>query len=90
MLKEMSGRANLITFHFRPMMDDNNYDFSFSGLKTSMINYIRNMVQIIITNSILSSFQEAAFSVLFNKYAGSQEQQDFKVWLAVGLHQMAV
>ena len=68
-IEEMSreGQPDYVSFP-RPMMDDNNYDFSFSGLKTSMINYIKKYgVNNNNLNSILSSFQEAAFDVLASK-----------------------
>jgi N6-L-threonylcarbamoyladenine synthase len=62
-----SGRGDAVPFP-RPMMDDKNYDFSFSGLKTSVINYIKKHG--ISTNNksdILASFQDAAFDVLAAK-----------------------
>jgi N6-L-threonylcarbamoyladenine synthase len=68
-IEEMSqnGKRNFVAFP-RPMMDDNNYDFSFSGLKTSMINYIKKYgVTYYNINNILASFQEAAFDVLVSK-----------------------
>jgi N6-L-threonylcarbamoyladenine synthase len=68
-IEEMSqkGVRNFVTFP-RPMIDDSNYDFSFSGLKTSMINYIKKEgINISNKSNILSSFQEAAFDVLVTK-----------------------
>lgn len=68
-IEEMSqtGERDFVVFP-RPMLVDNNYDFSFSGLKTSMINYIKkNGVNYYNINHILSSFQEAACDVLVNK-----------------------
>lgn len=68
-IEEMSqkGVRNFVTFP-RPMIDDSNYDFSFSGLKTSMINYIKkNGINSSNNSNILSSFQEAAFDVLVTK-----------------------
>jgi N6-L-threonylcarbamoyladenine synthase len=68
-IEEMSqtGERDFVVFP-RPMLVDNNYDFSFSGLKTSMINYIKkNGVNEYNINHILSSFQEAACDVLVNK-----------------------
>jgi N6-L-threonylcarbamoyladenine synthase len=68
-IEEMSqtGERDFVVFP-RPMLVDNNYDFSFSGLKTSMINYIKkNGVNDHNINHILSSFQEAACDVLVNK-----------------------
>jgi N6-L-threonylcarbamoyladenine synthase len=61
------GERNSVVFP-RPMIDDKNYDFSYSGLKTSMINYIKKYgVNDQNINNILSSFQEAAFDVLVTK-----------------------
>ncbi len=68
-IEEMSkeGKPDHVFFP-RPMLDDNNYDFSFSGLKTAMINYIKKYnVNNENISDILSSFQEAAFDVLANK-----------------------
>jgi N6-L-threonylcarbamoyladenine synthase len=61
------GRGNAVTFP-RPMMDEAHYDFSFSGLKTSFINYVKkhNVTDENIID-ILASFQEAAFDVLSAK-----------------------
>ncbi len=54
----------------RPMSDENNYDFSFSGLKTAFINYAKKQG---ITDGnradVLASFQEAACEVLALKTA---------------------
>jgi N6-L-threonylcarbamoyladenine synthase len=61
------GRPDYVAFP-RPMLGDSNYDFSFSGLKTSMINYIKKYgINDNNLSSILSSFQEAAFDVLVSK-----------------------
>jgi N6-L-threonylcarbamoyladenine synthase len=68
-IEELSekGRGNYVFFP-RPMRDDKNYDFSFSGLKTSFINYIKkNGITDEHKSDILSSFQEAAFEVLADK-----------------------
>jgi N6-L-threonylcarbamoyladenine synthase len=68
-IEQMSkkGERNFVMFP-RPMIDDKNYDFSFSGLKTSMINYIKKYgVSDQNICNILSSFQEAAFDVLVTK-----------------------
>jgi N6-L-threonylcarbamoyladenine synthase len=68
-IEQMSkkGERDFVMFP-RPMIDDKNYDFSFSGLKTSMINYIKkNDVSDQNICNILASFQEAAFDVLVTK-----------------------
>jgi len=78
------GERDYVSFP-RPMIDDNNYDFSFSGLKTSLINYIKNNS---ITNeniyNIISSFQEAVFDVLTTKTIKASRAHDIKRIVAGG------
>jgi N6-L-threonylcarbamoyladenine synthase len=61
------GRPDAIPFP-RPMVDENNYDFSFSGLKTAFINFAKKHG---ITDSrrpdLIASFQEAICDVLCRK-----------------------
>ncbi len=62
-----TGKGDYVAFP-RPMMDEPHYDFSFSGLKTSFINYVKkHCVTDENINDILASFQEAAFDVLSSK-----------------------
>ncbi|MBI5421069.1 MAG: tRNA (adenosine(37)-N6)-threonylcarbamoyltransferase complex transferase subunit TsaD [Parcubacteria group bacterium] len=61
----------------RPMLDQKNYDFSFSGLKTSVLYHLRDMTNHEITtpfiipetqrNNIAASFQAAAIETLVQK-----------------------
>ncbi len=52
----------------RPMADESNFDFSFSGLKTAFINYVKKHgVSGENRSDILASFQEAACDVLSMK-----------------------
>lgn len=61
------GAPDAVAFP-RPMADERNYDFSYSGLKTAFINYVKkNGVTDENRNDILASFQEAAFDVLVSK-----------------------
>lgn len=50
----------------RPMMHDKNYDFSFSGLKTSVLYFLRDNPKTKKAN-VAASFQEAAFETLIYK-----------------------
>jgi len=50
----------------RPMIHDKNYDFSFSGLKTSVLYHLRDHKKEVA--HVSASFQEAAFDVLTKKY----------------------
>ncbi|OIO65156.1 hypothetical protein AUJ30_01380, partial [Candidatus Wolfebacteria bacterium CG1_02_39_135] len=64
------GRQTAIDFP-RPMINQKNYDFSFSGLKTSVLYYLRDQ-QLKTKNyklkaNVAASFQSAAFDVLINK-----------------------
>ncbi len=60
-----NGNPSAINFP-RPMIHDKNYDFSFSGLKTSVLYYLRDNPRV---NKIdvASSFQQAAIDVLVEK-----------------------
>ena len=59
-----SGRGNYAAFP-RPMINEPNYDFSFSGLKTAFINYVKNHGTTEDNlKDILASFQEAVFDVI--------------------------
>lgn len=63
------GNSNAFDFP-RAMMEDGNYNFSFSGLKTSVLNTINSMNmknEIIIKEDIAASFQEAVVDVLVEK-----------------------
>ena len=56
----------------RPMLHEKNFDFSFSGLKTSVLYYIRNhaldkKMSDAMKADIAASFQEAAIEVLVKK-----------------------
>ena len=68
-IEELSrgGERGYVRFP-RPMIDEDNYDFSFSGLKTSFLSYAKKHgVSSQITPSLLASFQEAICDVLFHK-----------------------
>lgn len=64
------GHPKAINFP-RPMIYDKSYDFSFSGLKTSVFYYLRdNKIRLQDENfkaDVASSFQEAVFDVLLFK-----------------------
>jgi len=54
----------------RPMMKEKNLDFSFSGLKTSVMNYLRSLSRDEIDanmDDLCASFQEAVVEVLVSK-----------------------
>jgi N6-L-threonylcarbamoyladenine synthase len=59
------GNPNSIPFP-RPMIHDKNYDFSFSGLKTAVLYYIRDNKNFSKEN-VSASFQQSATDVLVSK-----------------------
>ncbi len=59
------GNSDAINFP-RPMLNQKNYNFSFSGLKTSVLYYLRDHKNFKKEN-IAASFQQAAFDVLIQK-----------------------
>lgn len=67
--KAKKGNEKAIDFP-RPFLDKDNYDFSFSGLKTAVINYIHNQKQKgeeINIPDIAASFQKAVIDILTAK-----------------------
>jgi len=63
------GNSSLIEFP-RPLINDKSYDFSFSGLKTAVIYYIKRLKEedkILPIRDILASFQQAVIDVLIEK-----------------------
>lgn len=66
-IEKISKKGNSKAVNFpRPMLNQKNYDFSFSGLKTSVLYYLRDNPD---TNKadIAASFQRAAIDVLTKK-----------------------
>lgn len=70
-LEKLARDGDTNAFDFpRPMMKQDNYDFSFSGLKTAVLKKtteFKNKSISINKNDIAASFQQAAFDVLVNK-----------------------
>ena len=65
----------------RVMLDDDSYDFSFSGLKTAVLNYInsQNMKNLKINKTDVSrSFQDAVIDVLVTKTMKLSEELGIK------------
>ena len=63
-LLAMEGDASAVAFP-RPMIDSG-YDFSFSGLKTAVVNHVRKHPEVA-TADVAASFQEAVVDVLVTK-----------------------
>jgi N6-L-threonylcarbamoyladenine synthase len=62
-----TGNPQAIAFP-RPMLKEKNFDFSFSGLKTSVLYYMKNHPKADVAD-VTASFQQAAVDVLITKTA---------------------
>jgi len=76
-IDELAKRGNSSKIHFpRAYLEEGSLDFSFSGLKSSVLNYINAEKQrgnTIIVEDVAASFQEAAIEVLVKKAIQSAE-----------------
>lgn len=82
------GNPEAIEFP-RVFLDNKSYDFSFSGLKTAVLNYRNNMDQKgeeIVIADVAASFQQAVLDVLVEKaFRLANERQSKKIVLAGGV-----
>ncbi len=68
----LEGDPGAISFP-RPMADDGSFDFSFSGLKTAVVNHVRRNPDVS-TADVAASFQEAVVDVLVAKARAAARQ----------------
>lgn len=71
----------------RPHVEGSKYDFSFSGLKTSVINLIHNAKQkgqTLSTNDIAASFQQAVCDTLVPRLINAAEEFDYQTIVVAG------
>jgi len=77
-IEKLSARGNSFTITFpRPMLDKKNYDFSFSGLKTSVLYYVRDLKHAPSAKEkadIAAGFEQAAIDVLVTKTRRAAEE----------------
>ena len=76
-----SGDKNLINFP-RPMIHDNSFNFSFSGLKTSLINCVNKDKYNF--DDIAASYQEAIVDTLIAKFEKAMNQYSVKSGIICG------
>jgi N6-L-threonylcarbamoyladenine synthase len=78
-----SGNPKAIRFP-RPFLGKNSFDFSFSGLKTSVVNYVKSHPEVAggypdgLIRDIVSSFQEAVVDVLVTKTLQAAQHEGLK------------
>ncbi|MDT2837905.1 tRNA (adenosine(37)-N6)-threonylcarbamoyltransferase complex transferase subunit TsaD [Enterococcus durans] len=75
-------------YHFpRAMIHENNYDFSFSGLKSAFINLVHNAEQRgekLDKNDLAASFQASVIDVLVNKTIRACQEYSVKQLIVAG------
>jgi N6-L-threonylcarbamoyladenine synthase len=80
------GKPDAIRFP-RAYLDKGSLDFSFSGLKTAVLNYIKSVgcveIEIHLAN-IAASFQEAIFDVLVDKTITAAQNKDISIICLAG------
>lgn len=83
-----TGNREAIDFP-RVMLEPKSYDFSFSGLKTAVLNYLNQAKQKgeeIIVEDVAASFQEAVLDVLVDKsFRLAKERKSKRIVLAGGV-----
>lgn len=80
------GNPSAIKFP-RPKVDGSPYDFSFSGLKTAVINYVHNSEQKNIEinkNDIAASFEQAVVDMLASRFILAAEKTGYKTLAVAG------
>ena len=83
-IQKLASKGNPRAIAFpRPMLNQKNFDFSFSGLKTSILYYLRDNPK---TNKadIAASFQQAVIDVLVKKTIRAAEEYNAKSVLLCG------
>ncbi len=73
------GNSKAVDFP-RVMLEENSYDFSFSGLKTAVINYLHKEKQNnneIVVKDVAASFQQAVIDVLIEKTFRLAKENNF-------------
>jgi N6-L-threonylcarbamoyladenine synthase len=65
-IDKLASRGDASAIRFPRAMADRGYDFSFSGLKTAVVNHVRNHPEVA-TEDVAASFQDAVVDVLVTK-----------------------
>jgi len=86
-IDNLSRKGNCRAIRFpQAMMKDNSLDFSFSGLKTAVLYYLKSLDAPLVVEDVAASFQEAVIEVLFKRVmAAVYLKQVNKILLAGGV-----
>lgn len=89
-IDKLAKVGNKDAIHFpRVIIDEKTYDFSFSGLKTAVLNYLNQEAQkgkTVVVEDVAASFQQAVLDVLVDKSIRlAKERNSNKIVLAGGV-----
>lgn len=90
-IEKLAKKGNSQALNFpRPMLNQKNYDFSFSGLKTAVLYYLRDHKPKTMNYKpkadVAASFQAAVFEVLISKTLGAAKEYKAKsIFLSGGV-----
>jgi len=83
-IEKLSKTGNEISINFpRPLMQNKNLEFSFSGLKTSLLYFVENKESFSIQD-VAASYQAAIIDVLITKLKWAMEKTDCKTCVIAG------
>ena len=83
-IEKLSKKGDEISINFpRPLMQNKNLEFSFSGLKTSLLNFVENKESFSIQD-VAASYQAAIIDVLITKLKWAMEKTDCKTCVIAG------
>jgi len=81
-IDQMSKKGDPKAIDFPRAMMDEGYDFSFSGLKTSVVNYVKRNGMPKKLPDLVASFQQAAVDILVEKAIKAAKDKKVK-WIAL-------
>lgn len=89
-IDKLAKIGNKDAIHFpRVIIDEKTYDFSFSGLKTAVLNHLNQASQkgeVIVIEDVAASFQQAVLDVLVDKsFRLAKERKSDKIVIAGGV-----
>jgi N6-L-threonylcarbamoyladenine synthase len=87
-IDRLAKQGNPQTINFpRPLLDNDSFDFSFSGLKTAVLQYVRNLKKELSPAqiwAIAASFQEAVVDTLLTKTMRAAKYHELNQVVIVG------
>ncbi|WP_418585600.1 tRNA (adenosine(37)-N6)-threonylcarbamoyltransferase complex transferase subunit TsaD [Intestinibacter sp.] len=81
-IDKLAKQGNKHAIEFPRAYLDDSYDFSFSGLKSAVLNYLnaqKMKKQEIVVEDVAASFQEAVVEVLSTKAVNAAEEKGYKI-----------